>query len=789
MGLYKPQSQFMQPHMTINNDVDNHFITRISGDICSAYIWDIPTVTQNGDSISTIELNKLIKLDNLLYNNDNLDLVLPPQSFIGGLSKYLNKDLVWNVVLVGKEKTITSSRTVATIYDKVVDTDKDEDGNIIEIKEKITIVETIIEVPNGNFKSGDMVYVSDDTNVKKNIYYVGIDKELNHKLYDTREKALATVITDTACAVNFGTRLTNKKIYSCAKSDNIPFKVINIGTLTIGEQNVDKFYHTFVPTYNQENDLIINNFQGILYDKDKQELENTGIVYSSDMKMYVESLLSDNLYYIRFIAENEIGYVYDTDYVEVHVNYLQPVIDAPFIAKNNCETTSMDLDWGHLFSIIGEIGDCYDYVEDFSDVGDTGLWLCPDSFVKYTMDERFIDIREQIDGTVHGSLPTLIWRPKDENWVGDIMQVSNSFSDEYVTIGYDGEAIYIEINGIKKRTQWFTIEEDPDNAPEMYIYLIGLTSKNSGVHKYKVNSSMRETKINNFSLIKLTNSEAIFNTNVESFAGVNKYEYYINDKIVETHNSSRLNDMFTYNEISGSMKYDAYVIVTDNIGNRIKSDILTFTSPFSNPVITSISPTRKTQSEVDLIVNTRTQRNIVIYNLRYMETSINQNNDTFKLKGLEREVYYDGTFVVTDDIMNDSLPIDYTFNTVVYPLEIIDVNVDNIGETTASFTTFFNVTMGVKSFEWIIDGEVYETTKTSIHTLTNLTPAQSYTLRVRLNDTEGNFVISREIRFTTEALPPIINNITVTPEDTNAEFDVDSDAQSGIDNYEVINNN
>lgn len=196
MGIYKPQSQFMVPNNnTINNAIDNYFVTKISGDYCSGYIWSIPTIGTT--AITGVVLNQVVNVLTPLYNGDNLNIKLPKLSFNAtALRKYLNNSLFWNITILGKQKSITANTNVTT-------------G---------TIVETEITIPNGNFKTGDYVYLVQDSTPAGNYYYIGSLGDSKYKLYDTREKAMAMLITADYKAVSFTNgALVNKLFYACAK--------------------------------------------------------------------------------------------------------------------------------------------------------------------------------------------------------------------------------------------------------------------------------------------------------------------------------------------------------------------------------------------------------------------------------------------------------------------------------------------------------------------------------------------------------------------------------------------
>ena len=291
------------------------------------------------------------------------------------------------------------------------------DEEIAELEKQLNITiqikESVLTITNGNFITGDYVYMNYNSDIKKNFYYIRVLDDGTYKLYDTREKSLGGVTSPQYQAVLFDDGvLVGKQISGASKSDNIPFRVINPGTFEIGNigGSIDKFFYTFKPTYIQENDIPINRFQAFLYDKNKELIKESSVIYSSNVQYYVNNLTTAdpyNIYYIRFVAYNNVEYYYDTGLVEFTVKYDLLGLEAPLIVENNCIDSTIKITWDYLFNIPGVL-DCLEYVENFMWDGNTGLYICPNHTLLYQYPEILTEPDEHT-GISTGSLPIFVW--------------------------------------------------------------------------------------------------------------------------------------------------------------------------------------------------------------------------------------------------------------------------------------------------------------------------------------------------------------------------------------------
>ena len=118
--------------------------------------------------------------------------------------------------------------------------------------------------------------------------------------------------------------MTGKHLYSWARSDDIRFRAIKVGSLTLTGSKIDRFIHVFTPIYEQENEIPINRFQASLYDENKVLIDQLEVVYSSNIQYTFSGLMTGDIiepegtptartYYVRFEAYNDVEYHYDTD--------------------------------------------------------------------------------------------------------------------------------------------------------------------------------------------------------------------------------------------------------------------------------------------------------------------------------------------------------------------------------------------------------------------------------------------------------------------------------------------
>ena len=659
----------------------------------------------------------------------------------------------------------------------------------------IQIKESVLNITNGNFITGDCVYLDYDSDIKKNFYYIRVLDDGTYKIYDTREKSLGGVTSPQYQAVLFDDgALIGKQISDASKSDNIPFRVINPGTFEIGDigGSIDKFFYTFKPTYIQENDIPINRFQAFLYDKDQNLIKQSDIIYSSNVQYYVNNLTTAdpyNIYYIRFVAYNNVEYYYDTGLVEFTVKYDLLGLEAPLIAENNCHDSTIRIQWDYLFNIPGTL-DCLEYVPNFMWDGNTGLYICPNNTLLYQYPEILTE-SDETTGVSVGSLPIFVWQPTTTEWTGVIYKNHKSENDEkYISVGYDGECIWIEVNGKRLRTQFLKIEEDAVNG-EPYVYLIGVYKHQTCVHKF-LKSNLPSPPIFNFvSTDNITATTVDVIVDVESATPITEYTYYINGK--ESTKSS--SNIVTIKDLNSMTQYEVYVTARDEDGNIGISNTITFTTNPSKPLIISVSKTASSQTSATFYINTDSDLSIFRYKYRYYETG--SKNTTY-------EIIQNPIFTATDLVYGKEYTCDvqcydvganvsdlYTFNFTPSQsnLSINNVTIDDKTPTSVTSTVDYTVDAGLNKITYYLDNDVLEVGTQNPYIISGLSSNSLHQLVVIITDNENNSVQSQLIKFSTLANAPEILSVDIMSiTNFSVTLNVSTKSDVPIDRYEIFLN-
>lgn len=893
MGLYKPQSQFISPNNeTINAQVENNFISKVSGDLCSAYIWRIKNQKELLSG-SDIGLNTLNKLTNPLYNDDELVLNMPANWFLqADRQKFLNVPLAWNVTMLGKEKNITASEIVTREYEtedetvskqieelKQKNTDilnsnsqinikateqttdlqiqilkiqadpnlsqeekkkkideleeqieiiesgaeaqikenqkKIEENNkkIEELKENImvtkTYTEAVVTITNPNFTTGEAVYLDFNSEIDKNFYYIRMINTNQAKIYDTREKAIGLDATSPDYkAEDFGSvNLTGKHLYSWARSDDIRFRAIKVGSLTLTGSKIDRFIHVFTPIYEQENEIPINRFQASLYDENKVLIDQSEVVYSSNIQYTFSGLMTGDIiepegtptartYYVRFEAYNDVEYHYDTGLVAFSVEYKTAQLDTILDVINDCQTASITIDWRYLVSIPGFV-ECFEFRDNFMWDGNTGLYLCP----KETLTYKYPEIKSggtfnEKDKTVtldRGSLPVFVWQPTSTDFKGIIYknyQVNKDDNDKetgkYTSVFYDGEKIGLEVNGVRVATQWFDIEQDATKG-EPYVYLIGVWKHEVSIHKFLVEKLPEKPKINSFNVVLITRDSAQLIVDADSDKGIRDYTWYVDGNEVGKTTLPNYN----VKNLKNNTEYTAQVKVTANDGEFTMSDVETFKTLYGIPVITSISPNTVSPERAVLTVNVDSELQIIQYRMTYGNDNIGWKTitiptPTFYLENLVEGETYTAKVVVTDESLQNSDMFEYTFSGSADLLSVDNVTLEGVSKTSVIVNVEYTTTVGLKSIVYNIDEDTVDVKLQNPYTLSGLSSNTVHRLVVMITDNNNNIAMSSAIKFKTLANPPVIEKVEVTEiGNSYATINVIATAEAGIARYEL----
>lgn len=668
-------------------------------------------------------------------------------------------------------------------------------AKIVELEKSLNITvmitESVVTIKNGNLSTGDWVYLDMYSDTKKNYMYIRLLDDGRWKLYDTREKALAGVISTEYQAILFVESIVNKNIMPISKSDYIPFKVINPGMFRIEDLSiVDKFFYIFKPIYQQENEIPINRYQCFLYNKQMELIKESQVIYSSKVEYYIDNLLSEepyNTYYIRFIAYSDVEYFYDTGIVEFNVFYPMFNLEAPVYVTNNCYDSTVTIDFEYLVSVPGFL-ECYEYVRDFIWDNNNALYICPNNTLKY----EFPEINtESSDGVIRSHLPIFIWQPQSLDWTGDIYKnYYDKNTDQYVTVSYDGEAISLTINGNKIRTQWFKIEDDVVTG-DIFVYLIAVYNHTTAIHKFIKHKIPEPPKILTVGVSNIEATRVSVKVVAESQNEIVEYVYFINDR--EYMRSS--NSFVVLESLNAVTRYELYVEVYDEFGNFSKSENVSFITGNARPIITNVSITKTYRNSMNFYVNAVVDLPVYRYKMKYRPVSeqsytlLIQDNPEFKLNNLVYGTKYIAEFQIYDVGTNESDIYELKFTPAEGLLQLIDVLLTNKTTHSVDVDVDFISEYGLKKILYYVDTNEIDVNLQNPYTINGLESNLLHRLSIKLIDLKDNVVESWLVKFSTLAEPPTIESVDiVTVTNNSVTIMVKATGDSGINRYEVIKN-
>lgn len=456
--IYKPFRQTMSPNnTTINPAISNKFNTVINGQICSGYrfrVFDMNNVLVSGASTN------LIVLGSPIYDGDLLEvsvgasvlsagsqykwLVDLYSSFLTVSSINTANDTI-NVVnhnlLTGDSIFMQSSGTFPTGYDFQYDWVTATDY-VIGDKVKYSV--------NGNYYSCKLAHTSSGSILPTNTtywdvistvslsayekYYIRVKDKDNLYLFKNLEGARNNQGVFNLITAGTGT-IT---ISNVSTSDEIAFNVYNIPTITLTVGEITAQSTTFAPVYSHPQGVLINKFQAFLYDSTNTLIDNSNVIYSSNIKYTFDGFLSGSSYGVRFIATNNVGQEIDTGVIVFSVLYSSPSLIIKASAENICKDSCIKVSWGNLIQIVGSATGTYDYIEGYLTLVDYGLDLDIGSTLSY----------EDIIMENGSDLPTFIWQPKNISFTGIIAEFTNSVTSSFVKIYYDGTRFYQDRDGV-----------------------------------------------------------------------------------------------------------------------------------------------------------------------------------------------------------------------------------------------------------------------------------------------------------------------------------------------------
>lgn len=407
---------------------DNIFSVTVNGQTCIAYrvsIYDM-------NNMLIVNENQRVDLEETKYNGDTIDYTLEKGILEAG------NEYKWSIAMYGN----------------------DVDG---------TLKSGIVTSTNHNFETGDMVYVKTTASDFSDFtpYYVGKFTKDTFALYGYLEGAR----NDSGRLGESASSSTNITVSSVGISEQCIFKAYSDIVLTLDSKRIDNYIFKFIPTYTQNEGLIINSFEVEYYSDFNATPISSGKMYSSKLEYEIDGLLSGHTYYVRFSVINSMGQKAQTDYIPFDVSYATTSLGVQPTVYNNSENSCIDVEWDGITQIAGSVtGGDYEYVDNYRYVGNTALSLSAGSSLKY----------KNIECLEGASLPMFNWEPKSSEWKGTIFRMDNSETGDYIELKYEDGVFYLNTNGEEKIVHeekviegmsfYIGIEDD-----ELYMYPIDMT--------------------------------------------------------------------------------------------------------------------------------------------------------------------------------------------------------------------------------------------------------------------------------------------------------------------------
>jgi hypothetical protein len=224
-------------------------------------------------------------------------------------------------------------------------------------------------------------------------------------------------------------------------SDEVMFYNLSNPTLALNiteDQVLTSRSYEFVGDYSQSEGVAVKNFKFILYSSNDLILESTDVNYSENVRYKFEGFISDNIYKVECIVENDNGVVITTGKISFSVSYSAPNVDLVPRVTLDKSTSAMIIEWGKAVAYLPTIseGATTTYIEDFTS--------------GYTVNNYGLKIE-------NGSLTYTVDIPKDFTLIYNIKFLSTFTSGvflqlagengELYKIGYEGTKFYYDNHG------------------------------------------------------------------------------------------------------------------------------------------------------------------------------------------------------------------------------------------------------------------------------------------------------------------------------------------------------
>lgn len=461
--IYKPFRQTMSPNnITLNPAVSNTFYVNINGQICNGYRFRI--FDMNNTLIVGASTN-LVTLSSPLYDGDTLEIAVGSGLLTAGNQYKWQVDLYSTFTTVSAVSTANDTLTVAN-HNLLT-------GDIVFIKSSTTlptaysyapawVVDTSYVIGEKVFYTTNSTYYTCKADHTSSLsilptnatywdatpavgllgytkYYIRVVDKDTVSLFENVEAARNNQGVLDLTTTGSGTI----QISNVAISDEMPFMVYNIPTVSLTVSTLTSQSYEFVPTYTHTQGVLVNKFQAFLYDADSVLIDSSDLIYSSNVRYTFNGFLSGTVlvpryYGIKFIITNNAGQISDTGIITFDVLYSSPSLIISAVAENICKDSCIKVSWGNLIQISGDLVGHADYLDNYLTLGGYGLSLDSGTTLDYV----------GVEMLVGGTLPFFMWQPLSITFTGLIAEFENSTTTENIKIYYDGTKFYQDRGGV-----------------------------------------------------------------------------------------------------------------------------------------------------------------------------------------------------------------------------------------------------------------------------------------------------------------------------------------------------
>lgn len=219
-------------------------------------------------------------------------------------------------------------------------------------------------------------------------------------------------------------------------------------TITVPATITTQSYE-FTCVYTQSQSLSVESYIFYLYDEDGVLIEETEVYYSGSLKHTFDGFVDGNTYGVKCAVTNVKNVVVESDIEYFEVDYVQPSINIIPIVENLEDLGTIKLSWAGVYDNVGVDTGTISYIDDYIDIGNKALQVNNSSNVVWS------DLKINNEFT-----NSFEWSPLSINFIGDIVKLEDTNTNNFYTVGYDGDKFYANINGIYVYTEPYILSVD-----------------------------------------------------------------------------------------------------------------------------------------------------------------------------------------------------------------------------------------------------------------------------------------------------------------------------------------